>query len=173
MVEETDAKREAYLAMDATLQGYLDALEDETVTAAIQSAGDRWKNQIKNIFGDYSPSANTLGRGGMSAADAAKMGYASGTTNAKRGWALVGEKGPELLRFQGGETVVNAEETRKALAYDLGIGGGETVSLTINLPAGATAETVREAKAYAGDIEAMVKKVLKEQKADAKRRAFV
>lgn len=33
-------------------------------------------------------------------------GYASGTPSAPRGWAWVGERGPELMRFTGGETVL-------------------------------------------------------------------
>ncbi|WP_243895681.1 phage tail tape measure protein [Clostridium botulinum] len=37
--------------------------------------------------------------------------YATGTTNAKRGWNLVGEEGPELLWFDGGETVLNNRNT--------------------------------------------------------------
>lgn len=38
-------------------------------------------------------------------------GYAKGTNNATRGFHLVGENGPELLYFNGGEHVLNAEET--------------------------------------------------------------
>jgi hypothetical protein len=33
-------------------------------------------------------------------------GYASGTSGAASGWAWVGEAGPELVRFRGGETVI-------------------------------------------------------------------
>lgn len=33
-------------------------------------------------------------------------GYAAGTTNAKKGWSLVGELGPEMVLFGGGETVI-------------------------------------------------------------------
>lgn len=51
-------------------------------------------------------------------------GYASGTVNASPGWHMVGEEGPELLRFRGGEQVLTAEETRRALAG--GTGGGLT-----------------------------------------------
>lgn len=41
--------------------------------------------------------------------------YASGTNNAERGFALVGENGPELVYFKGGERVLTAEETREAM----------------------------------------------------------
>ncbi len=38
-------------------------------------------------------------------------GYATGTPYAKRGWALVGEQGPELMYMRGGESVLNNRET--------------------------------------------------------------
>ena len=43
-------------------------------------------------------------------------GYATGTNNAERGWKLVGEEGPELMFFHGGETVLNNRETREWLS---------------------------------------------------------
>ena len=42
-------------------------------------------------------------------------GYASGTNNATSGLHLVGEAGPELVRFHGGEQVYNAKETSEIL----------------------------------------------------------
>ena len=42
--------------------------------------------------------------------------YASGTNNALRGLSLVGEAGPELVRFNGGEQVLNNRNTNKALS---------------------------------------------------------
>lgn len=42
-------------------------------------------------------------------------GYATGTDNATAGLHLVGEAGPELVRFRGGEQVYNASETAKML----------------------------------------------------------
>ena len=47
-------------------------------------------------------------------------GYAKGTNNAMGGLHLVGEAGPELVRFRGGEQVLNASNTQKALE---GMGG--------------------------------------------------
>ncbi len=41
--------------------------------------------------------------------------YASGAVSAAAGLALVGENGPELVYFNGGERVLTAEETREAL----------------------------------------------------------
>lgn len=42
-------------------------------------------------------------------------GYATGTNNATSGLHLVGEAGPELVKFRGGEQVLNAANTQKAL----------------------------------------------------------
>lgn len=53
-------------------------------------------------------SPNSANAGGMEA-------YASGTSSAAAGYALVGELGPELVYFHGGERVLTAEETRAAL----------------------------------------------------------
>ena len=47
-------------------------------------------------------------------------GYAIGTNNAMSGLHLVGEAGPELVKFRGGEQVLNANNTQKALS---GMGG--------------------------------------------------
>lgn len=43
-------------------------------------------------------------------------GYAVGTSNAEPGLALVGENGPELVDFSGGEKVYTADETTNMLA---------------------------------------------------------
>lgn len=40
-----------------------------------------------------------------------KGGYANGTNSASRGWSWVGERGPELVNFRGGERVRNARRS--------------------------------------------------------------
>ena len=42
----------------------------------------------------------------------AGAGYARGTRSATPGWRWVGENGPELMRFTGGEAVYTAEQSR-------------------------------------------------------------
>ncbi|GAA1327612.1 hypothetical protein GCM10009592_14680 [Brachybacterium rhamnosum] len=54
--------------------------------------------------------------------DALGRGYATGTLNATPGWHMVGEQGPELLRFRGGEQVRTTPQTAQAL-------GGGTLTL--------------------------------------------
>lgn len=46
--------------------------------------------------------------------------FATGTNDAPSGLALVGEAGPELVKFRGGEQVLNSHNTQKALE---GMGG--------------------------------------------------
>jgi len=53
-------------------------------------------------------------------------GYATGTNNAASGLHLVGEAGPELVKFRGGEQVINAADTNKALS-----GMGKTINQNI------------------------------------------
>ena len=49
-------------------------------------------------------------------------GYEKGTDNAERGWKMVGEAGPELMWFNGGETVLNNKNTN-AVIDTIGKGG--------------------------------------------------
>lgn len=57
-------------------------------------------------------------------------GYATGTDNATAGLHLVGEAGPELVRFRGGEQVYNANDTRNMLQS--GNVGGNNFNVTFN-----------------------------------------
>ncbi len=72
--------------------------------------------------------------------------YALGTHNATRGWHLVGERGPEMVNFGGGERVMNARETGELRRH-----GGHGVVFekgAIQIDArGASAEAVREMEA--------------------------
>ena len=55
-------------------------------------------------------------------------GYATGTNNATAGLHLVGEAGPELVRFRGGEQVLNTANTQKALEGSAGSVNNWTVN---------------------------------------------
>jgi phage-related tail protein len=54
-------------------------------------------------------------------------GYATGTNNATRGVHLVGELGPELVNFRGGEQVLNNRNTQTALEN----AGGTTINQNV------------------------------------------
>ena len=51
------------------------------------------------------------------------QGYADGTSAATPGWRWVGEHGPELMRFGGGEQVYTASQSRALAAAGGGSGG--------------------------------------------------
>jgi len=81
------------------------------------NAAQEVANNIQAVLGSIrvnipSPTVN-------SASDAALRlsgQYATGTLDAAPGLALVGEKGPELINFGGGEVVYTAEETKQILS---------------------------------------------------------
>ena len=52
----------------------------------------------------------------LSRNNAGVTGYATGTTYAEPGVHIVGEEGPEAILFRGGETVLDADDTRQYLA---------------------------------------------------------
>ncbi|MFJ9234384.1 transglycosylase SLT domain-containing protein [Streptomyces anulatus] len=65
-------------------------------------------------------------------------GYASGTDGAARGWAWVGEEGPELVRFSGGETVLTHEDSMLAsTSVQRGYASGTSSTRTTGLAADA------------------------------------
>jgi SLT domain-containing protein len=67
------------------------------------------------------------------------FGYATGTQSAQAGLAVVGEAGPELVKFNGGEQVLNTRNTQKALAG----AGGNTNNWSI------TFNNIKDTSAYA------------------------
>ena len=60
------------------------------------------------------------------------FGFEYGTNNAPKGLALVGEAGPELVNFKGGERVLNARNTQRALEGATGGNTGNTFNVTFN-----------------------------------------
>ena len=62
------------------------------------------------------PNGVPLAAGAARSANPTTPAYARGTPNAARGVALVGEQGPELVRFRGGEEVVPADRTASFLS---------------------------------------------------------
>ncbi|MBQ4565541.1 MAG: phage tail tape measure protein [Oscillospiraceae bacterium] len=63
------------------------------------------------------PNGGAYGVGGsrLPGNEVVQHAYASGTASAAAGYAIVGEDGPELVFFRGGERVLTADETRQAL----------------------------------------------------------
>ena len=75
------------------------------------------------------------------------LGFANGTNNAPAGLSIVGEAGPELVKFRGGEQVLNNRNTNKALEQM----GGKTNNFNVtfnNLQDTTAFAMIQQLKAY-------------------------
>ena len=114
-------------------------------------------------------------------------GYATGTENAERGFKMVGENGPELVFFNGGEKVLNAQETEAyqrdntveaepmaALPANGGTGGPHIeVKPVYNLSGNMDTEEVRSMlDEQTGRIKEMVEEALEEIESDRERSVY-
>lgn len=114
----------------------------ESLQAEISAIGEAISNGIKEGFSETGLdeirrdlsyiwyNANNAVSAIDSILDNVFTGYATGTDNATAGLHLVGEAGPELVRFKGGEQVYNANETRNMLQS--GNVGGNNFNVTFN-----------------------------------------
>jgi tape measure domain-containing protein len=91
--------------------------------------------------------------------------YASGTSSAKSGLALVGEKGPELVRFGGGEQVVPNHRLASALSASslpdlksVGGGAGSRIAVTFS--------PVIDARGASAEAVARLEKIVAKQSAE-------
>ena len=108
------------------------------------------KGIVQSLGGKVKSVASSIGSGVKSVAKKLKF-WATGTPSAPAGLSVVGERGPELVNFRGGERVVNAENTRKMLA------GGNNTSNTFsmvfnNTPKTTAFEMMREVKKYSRQL---------------------
>ena len=108
---------------------------------------------VKGIWNLIKEAFNAIGKGFSKAWKWFKgiMGWASGTNSAQRGLALVGEQGPELVDFRGGEKVYNATDTRQILNGSSGSNssGGNIFNVTFNNTQDTTAfAMMRQLKTY-------------------------
>jgi len=85
-------------------------------------------------------------------AKAASKGYASGTNYAHPGWHLVGENGPEMRYFRGGERVLSHEKSLRAI-------GGANISLTVNgnLDKDTADHAIKRLRQFANDYNAAIR----------------
>lgn len=114
----------------------------ESLQAEIAAIGEAISNGIKEGFSETGLdeirrdlsyiwyNANNAVSAIDSILDNVFTGYATGTDNATAGLHLVGEAGPELVRFRGGEQVYNANDTKNMLQS--GNVGGNNFNVTFN-----------------------------------------
>lgn len=186
-IEEMDLGEEAIASGRATIQGFIDGASGmlPQVYAAYSRIGLAAQNAL------------TLSAGASSI-----PGYAVGTQSAEEGFAIVGENGPELVYFNGGEQVMTAEETAAmrdsmeiqaitfapqllealhsiqgdgALSAEPGAGPGVGVvelQVVFQIQGNATPETVEALREYGDEFTERVLEVMEEAGIDTARRAY-
>lgn len=177
-VEKMNLDDEAKQAAQATIQAYADGLlagKGSVIEAAeiIKSAAS---SALAGSAFDVTPQSGSAGGQSsptlmMSDLDAKLRGYAVGTDYAERGLALVGERGPELVNFNGGEQVLTADKTNALLSRSSG-GGGNTITIApvIQVSGNADSDTIQQC------VEQIVERVqdaLREAGIDARRGAYI
>ena len=134
-VDGLNLEDEAAEAAKATVDAYTEAIRSSTddavkaaerlsalVATALKSPDILIKPDVSETSSDQSSKTPTASTGQGSKSPALGLGswrnnrmmqaYANGTDGAESGLALVGEEGPEIVAFKGGEKVFTAKETR-------------------------------------------------------------
>ncbi len=123
-----------------SLKSKIDAVKDTKVTinlkpeeiakleADIQALAQRLGNSL-TITATINPIVATpeMTAIGLENPQVSYPGYATGTNSATPGLHWVGENGPELLRFRGGEQVLPADASRNLAASMAGLLGGDVL----------------------------------------------
>lgn len=79
--------------------------------------------------------------------------YYVGTKSAKKGWAWVGEKGPELVQLKGGERILTHEESKKvSTGWSKGLSDPDAI-LAGNLPTNSAEELSNYIVSEGGNIQ--------------------
>ena len=171
-IEAMDLGDEAEASGRATIQGYIDGAN--SMLPAVRTAYANLGQAAYSSLGSRDAVARTYD-------PMYRNRYASGTENAQPGWALVGENGPELMFFNGGEKVLNAAQTsalqaksEPAVSAKLATTGGPMppVQVTFQIDGNATEETVQDLRAFADEIVGRVMDTIEDAQADAARGAF-
>ena len=163
---------EAAESARATIQGYIDGLDG--MHPEVQAAFARFAQAVPQTpalpGNGFAPIASLHGRG-----------YATGTESAEPGFALVGEKGPELIYFNGGEKVVNAAQTaamrsQPAISALVPPAGGAnspvTIQVSFNIQGTASPETVASLQEFGSEFAEHVLDIIEQRDIDVARRAY-
>lgn len=173
-IKEMNLAEEAKDSAKQTIQGYIDGAN--SMLLKVQAT---YRNLAKIA-------SDALGRQFTYSGQPVvpKNQYASGTDNAEPGFALVGERGPEIVYFGGGEKVLNAERTaalqneaRPAasamlLPESVTAAGTPSIQVTFQIGGNATSEVVGELHGFADEIVDRVMDTLENASIDARRRAY-
>ena len=127
-----------------TLGQVLTQIVADVFSGGLASLSGGAGNVTGNVAGDIGLG---LATGGVSYLGHLFGWWAKGTNNAPAGLSIVGEAGPELVKFRGGEQVLNSRNTNKALAEM----GGKTNNFNVtfnNLQDTTAFNMMQQLKAY-------------------------
>lgn len=159
-IDDLDMSAAARANAEKTMNAYTEALREGSAEAA----------SILTNLAKYmgAPAPSSLPRNYVPA-----QAYASGTDSALPGWALVGEEGPELAYFGGGEKVYNARDTERIL---MSAGEGSvrnTITISPTFYISGNEDDTDALEEYSEIVANMVLSKLGENNIDVKRGAFV
>ncbi len=111
-IDGMNLSTEAAASASATITSYADSIRagKSGAVAAAQEVAAAVSAALAKASANINVNVSSSGSG---------RGYASGTESAAPGVALVGEEGPELVYFNGGEQVFTADETNQILARSI------------------------------------------------------
>ena len=166
-VDDMDLGSEAAEAGRATIQGFIDGAAGmlPTVQQAYSQLGSAALAAL-NRNGYYRSDSANRRMSGFSR-------YASGTTSAEAGLALVGEEGPEFVMMHGGETVLNAADTHSAIeAMTTTSDSAAPVQVNITVEGDVNDGVMERLESYGEEFAAKVRAVIREDTINAQRGAY-
>ena len=166
-VDGMDYGTEAAAAGRATIQGFIDGATGmlPTVQQAYSQLGSAALAAL-NRNGYYNGSFPNRRMSGFSR-------YASGTTSAEAGLALVGEEGPEFVMMHGGEAVLNAADTHSAIEAMTATSDSDVpVQVNITVEGDVNDGVMDRLESYGEEFAEHVRAVIREDNINAQRGAY-
>ena len=167
-IDDMDLGTEAAEAGRATIQGFIDGATGmlSTVQSAYSQLGYAALAALSRNVQNNNSVASSRRMSGFSR-------YASGTTSAEAGLALVGEEGPEFVMMRGGEAVLNAADTHSAIeAMTSTSDSSVPVQINITVEGDVNDGVMERLETYGEEFAAQVRAVIREDNINAQRGAY-
>ena len=167
-IDDMDLGTEAAEAGRATIQGFIDGATGmlPTVQSAYSQLGYAALAALSRNMQNNNSVASSRRMSGFSR-------YASGTTSAETGLALVGEEGPEFVMMHGGEAVLNAADTHSAIeAMTSTSDSSVPVQVNITVEGDVNDGVMERLETYGEEFAAQVRAVIREDNINAQRGAY-
>lgn len=167
-IDDMDLGTEAAEAGRATIQGFIDGATGmlSTVQSAYSQLGYAALAALSRNVQNNNSVASSRRMSGFSR-------YASGTTSAETGLALVGEEGPEFVMMHGGEAVLNAADTHSAIeAMTSTSDSSVPVQVNITVEGDVNDSVMERLETYGEEFAAQVRAVIREDNINAQRGAY-